>query len=849
MLDPNYTQAVVTTSQIGWFIFVTALLLFIVVVFWWWRRHLRLHHIVPSEWKHDVLELTVPKLRRKDGQDEKVDNTHELVSLAENLFSTVGGLQVQSGWQAWLYGRQDTFAFEIVVQGGIIYFYVSVPRTNREFLEQQLNSIYPHINIMPVEDYNIFQPKGEVAAAAMQLQREYIFPIKTYKQLENDPLGIITSSLSKITDKEGAAVQLVLRSSHRRWHRRGTEVASLVQQGKSISEAMKNVGFGSWFGKLLDIIINLIKSAGSGQENKTPEPAHQLTPQEQEMIKGIEQKSSKAGLDANLRVVVSAQNQALAQQKLNDIIHAYSQFNIYQYGNGFKAWQPRRQAKKDSLIEDFIYRNYVQSRAMVLNTEEVVSLWHLPLPTNETPNIKWLKARQAAPPVDLPTDGLLLGMSKYRGVEREVRIRRSDRRRHIYVIGQTGTGKSTFLKHMTAQDIANGEGCCVIDPHGDFAIDMLAQIPPERADDVIYFNPFDVERPLALNMLEHNTPEQKTFVVNELLSIFDKLYDLKSTGGPMFEMYMRNALLLIMDDPQSGMTLMEVPRILADQEFRNYKLNKCKTQSVIDFWRKEAEKAGGEAALANIVPYITSKLTPFIANDIMRPIIAQQKSSFDFRDIMDNKKILICNLSKGKLGEINSNLLGMVVVGKILLAALSRVDLGEQERSDFYMYIDEFQNFTTDSIAIILSEARKYRLNLNIAHQYIGQLVKHNDTTIRDAVFGNVGTTVAFRIGVDDAETITKQFAPVFDEYDVVNVPARTAYIKLMVDNANPPAFSISTIREPQGDKKIAAKVIELSRQKYGRPRADIEKEILQRSQNAGQPDWLDQSQNSPTGD
>jgi len=386
------------------------------------------------------------------------------------------------------------------------------------------------------------------------------------------------------------------------------------------------------------------------------------------------------------------------------------------------------------------------------------------------------------------------------------------------------------MTNMIIQDLKNGEGMCVMDPHGDLANDVLKYIPKERAEDVIFFDPSDLERPMGLNLLEFEQPEQKTFVINELMNIFDKLYDLRSTGGPMFEQYFRNAVQLILEDPESGGTLLEVPRVLTDENYRAYKLSKCANPTVKSFWEEEAEKAGGEAALANMVPYITSKLTQFISNDYMRPIISQQKSAFGFRKAMDEKKIILCNLSKGKIGDMNSDLLGMVIVGKILGAALSRVDLAEEKRNDFYLYIDEFQNYLTEGIAIILSEARKYRLCLTIAHQFIGQLVKDNDTRIRDSIFGNVGSIVTFRVGPDDAEIFAKQFAPVFNEYDVMNIPKFETYCKLLIENQNPPAFNMkSLIRDPSPHPEIADSIKELSRLKYGRDRDIIESEVRER--------------------
>ncbi|OGD31935.1 hypothetical protein A3C91_00540 [Candidatus Azambacteria bacterium RIFCSPHIGHO2_02_FULL_52_12] len=427
----------------------------------------------------------------------------------------------------------------------------------------------------------------------------------------------------------------------------------------------------------------------------------------------------------------------------------------------------------------------------------------------------------------MPAEGLVIGTNAYRGEEKEVRMGEEDRRRHLYIVGQTGTGKSVSMKNMIAQDIERGAGVCLIDPHGDAVEDVLAKIPKHRADDVIVFNPADLERPFGLNMLEYDPqfPEQKSFIVNEMIGIFDKLYDLKATGGPMFEQYMRNALGLIMSDPESGSTLLEVPRVFSDPAFRKLKLSRVSDPVTKAFWEKEAEKAGGEASLANITPYITSKFNTFIANEFVRPIIAQEKSSINFRDVMDTQKILLVNLAKGKIGEINSNLLGMIITGKILMAALARTDVAESERADFYFYIDEFQNFATDSISVILSEARKYRLSLTIAHQFISQLKE----SIKNAVFGNVGSMMIFRTGVDDAEFLQKQLEPEFNANDIINLDNLNCYAKLLVNGQAVRPFNVKVDIPPAGNAEVAAILKELSRLKYGRDRRQIEMEIQER--------------------
>jgi GTPase SAR1 family protein len=452
------------------------------------------------------------------------------------------------------------------------------------------------------------------------------------------------------------------------------------------------------------------------------------------------------------------------------------------------------------------------------------------LPENDirgTSQLKQSKAGSGQAPLDLNKIGISLGKNIHRNVETEIFMSPEDRLRHFYVIGQTGTGKTTLLKRMIRQDILNGDGVCMIDPHGSDIQDVLSYIPKERLDDLVYFDPSQTDRPMGLNMLEYDIrfPEQKTFVVNEMLSIFNKLFDMKVAGGPMFEQYFRNSVMLVLDDPESGNTLLDVSRVLSNKQFRDLKISKCKNPLVIQFWKEIAEKAGGEASLANIVPYIVSKFDVFLQNDIMRPIIAQEKSSFNFREIMDNKKILLVNLSKGRLGDINANLLGLIIVGKILMAALSRVDSLGKDLPPFYLYIDEFQNITTDSISTIFSEARKYKLSLTVAHQFIAQL----EEKIRDSVFGNVGSIASFRVSSEDAEYLEKQFTPVFSAKDLMNVDNLNCYIKMLSAGRPVKPFSLFVPFPPRGESSLIDKIKELSYLKYGRDKNLVEAEIMKK--------------------
>ncbi len=787
--------------------------------------------------KHQVFLIRLPKEKPEDGKTESgPQQLREEISKGETIFASIGGLKAQKGFKYWLYGRNDQFSFEIVAVSNRISFYVVAPLREARYIEQQIHANYPDAVIEEVQDYNIFKPDSQISAAYLKTKRDFIFPIKTYQKMDADPMNSIINVLSKLEKDESLAVQYVVRSAIGTWHSRVRTVVASIQKLNSVTKGIEAVSssskFFSGFNKTLET-LNLTN--GGKPKGDDPAANRRLTVAEEEMLKTIEEKNMKAGLDVNLRVITCTKTKEKSAIYLDNITNAFTEYNNFSYGNVFARYSGSKDGLEE-IVKDFIYRNFNDTASFLLNTEELTSIFHLPLKSTETPNILWLTSKIAPAPSEIPNEGIMLGTNVYRGVEKQIRIKRQDRRRHMYLVGKSGVGKSVSLLNMAIQDIQNGEGVCMIDPNGDLIQDILDRIPLERAEDVIVFAPADMQRPLGLNLLDYDPayPEQKGFVINEMIGIFDKLYDLKATGGPMFEQYMRNAMLLIMDDPESGSTLMEIPKVLADEEFRKMKLSKCKNQTVIDFWVKEAGQAGGEASLANMVPYITSKLTPFISNDMMRPIIGQQKSSFNMRDLMDKQKILLIDLPKGLIGEMNAYLLGMILVGKILMAALSRTDMKPEDRKDFYLYIDEFQNFTTNSICQILSEARKYALNLIIAHQYIGQLTKNNNTEIKDAIFGNVGTMISFKVGSEDASFLVKDFAPVFNEYDLVNVDKGMACIKLLVDNSAARPFSLKGIWPVLGQKKegISDKIKALSRLKYGQSSKLIEAEIKRR--NAG---------------
>lgn len=707
------------------------------------------------------------------------------IDAAEQLFASLYSLR-KSGWLSAL-KTQEVIAFELVALPERISFYVACPAQLRDLLEKQIHGAYPGAEIREVPEYNIFSAKGKVAFVSLKLKSSSYFPLKTYKELPTDPLSSITSAMAKMQPGEGAAIQILLSPTSSRWRAQGKAFVSKTRQAEAKPEGPKFIA-------------------------------------DAKQLEAVENKVGKSGFETVVRIVVSAQTQEAAKTHLSNIRGAFEQFS-----SPYNSFTKVRNWSKRLFMIDFIYR-YTQLfwRKSVLNTEELATVFHFPNKQVETPYIEWLTAKRAPAPEKIPMTGLYLGRSLFRGIERPVYLAEDDRRRHMYVIGKTGTGKTEFLKACILQDIYSGKGVAFIDPHGDAAETLLEMIPPERAEDVIYFDPGDTERPMAMNLLEAHTEEQKHFVVTSIVGLMYKLYDPHQTGiiGPRFEHAIRNAMLTVMSE--EGSTFVEVVRALTDATFVQELLPKVQDPVIRRYWTDQIAQTA-DFHKSEVLDYIVSKFGRFVTNKLMRNIIGQSKSAFDLRAVMDQKKILVINLAKGRIGEENSNFLGLVLVPKILIAAMSRQDVPEKDRVDFYLYVDEFQNFATETFADILSEARKFRLNLIVANQFIGQM----EEEVKNAIFGNVGTLVAFRVGVTDANYLQHEFQPVFAEADLINIERFHAYVKTIVNNEPVPPFSMSTYRDMSRDVRspeVASMIRQLSRLRYAHDRDIVEAEIAQRA-------------------
>lgn len=784
------------------------------------------------------LQVTLPREDSpKDKEKEVEKDFRERIAIMEQLYRSlyeIRELSVGNIIRRWLF-QHHWVSFEIVAHSKLVQFYVVMHKDFQSIVEKQITSYYHDADIQIVPKYDVVSPKSKSVVYFAYEKCQFWKPIKTFKTIENDPLNSMTNVLSKLEEGEEAIIQLVIRPRSGRWRRKAEAAGSAMMKGKKEAGLLSKIPIVSHVHTFLTMILfgyERAKSTTAAPGASHGDPYIRMLQTKEESAKHIGEKASQDGFDTVIRLISSAKTRRRAMDTMKDIIVSLSLFK----DPALNFFQTRRIIPIHIINSLWMLHNFRHrifdfgEKSSILVPEELASFFHFPNSRyNYTPIIKWLRYKTLPPPVDLPQEGILLGHNVYRGAKRDVRFMKKDRMRHHYIIGQTGTGKSAFLSYMVRQDIRNGEGVCVIDPHGDLVEDILKYVPKERARDIVFFDPSDQERPMGLNMLEAKTPEQRDMASSQATEIFIKLFG-DEIFGPRIQHYFRNACLTLMEDEEEGATLIDVPRIFVDDDFMKYKVTKVKNPVVRSFWEHEYASTG-ERERQEMIPYFSAKFGPFITNTIMRNTIGQTRSAFDFRKVMDEGKILLIKLSKGAIGDLNTQLLGLVIVARLQMAAMSRVDIPEEQRRDFFLYVDEFQSFATDSFCSILSEARKYHLALVMAHQYINQLVATKfgvtSTQIRDAVFGNVGTMMSFKIGAEDAEYMAKEYAPLLTEQDVIGIENYKAYVKLNIRQTTSRPFSLETIWDETNKSERIAKILkEYSRMKYGRKRQFVDQEI-----------------------
>lgn len=757
-------------------------------------------------------------ISNSSGRDER-DLTDEILSKAQIMYDIIAST-IKKGFKTKIYGQRH-LSFEIIAHDGLIHYYAVVPAVLVDIVRQAIASAYPSARLSEVEERNIFSQTGKISGTIggeFTLKKNFVYPIATYRQTKRDATRALLNALSSITKDDGVAVQILIRPAQTGWTKNSISEADKIKKDKGIK---KGGAFGLFSPKE---IMEVLWKPPEFQAKEVKPEEKQLSSLEQSIIEEIEEKTRYPGYETLIRVVVSSNTAARSQALLKSVVASFSLFDSTN-NNGLK-FNPSKNIEE--LVTSYIFRFFPQSvNKNILNSVELATIFHLPDQSNiPTSQLQRQMAKQVDGPMQTLSEGFLLGYNEFRGVKKEIRLSTNDRRRHTYFIGQTGTGKSTLLENLALQDMMDGRGFAFIDPHGDSAEKLLGLVPKERVEDVVYFSPGDMETPIGLNLFEFETEDQRDFIIQESIAMLYRLYDPGHTGiiGPRFESWFRNAALTVMSDP-NGSSFLDVQQVFIDQAFADEKIKYLKDRTVLDFWNKEMAQTN-ESSKSEMLGWFASKFGAFLTNEMMRNIIGQTKSGFNLRDIMDNKKILLVNLSKGRTGELNSQLLGMIFVMKFQAAAMGRASIPEDEREDFSLYVDEFQNFATDSFATILSEARKYRLNLILANQFMTQLTD----AIREAILGNIGTVMCGRLGITDAEILQKKFAPVFDAEDLTKLPNYQTVTSILIGGVPSSAFSMTLPPlYAKSNPQLRDALKKLSAAKFGKPRAQVEKEIFGR--------------------
>ncbi len=828
----------------------------LIIVFSWiflplLRRYIRLYfHWVPKNKKLIHLKVVLPRNDSKLDNEKRTDKDfHEAVGKMEQFYRAIHETRDLNLYnqivKRWLWG-EPYFSMELQFEDRQMSFVIVCEKYYENILQKEITSFYPNADIQPIpreKRFKLDTKDSIVNGYYLYTAEDFWYPIQTYKKIEDDALNGLANAFAKLSPDEKAVIQIVIHPRSHNWRKKAKDEGTRLFKGKKKSRGIRI----PIITPLLRLIFLPFKILIRGYDPKTDSITNapgansgdsyvRMLASEEEVAKSIGEKALQSGFSTVIRVLASSKSEIRTSQILNGLFVA---FNIFK-GKGTNRFEYRRIIPIDSLNKPFILGHFKKRLPAffeiesILCSEELATLFHFPdARYNKIPTIKWLTYKVLPPPLNLPEKGIILGKSVYRGVEKFVRFKKEDRTRHQYVVGKSGSGKSVLLWNQAIQDIANGEGVCVVDPHGDLIDDVASCVPKERVKDVILFDPADKERPMGLNILETKNEDERDRASLDAMEIFIKLFG-NEIFGPRIQHYFRNGCLTLMADEEEGATLIDIPRLFIDDDFQRYKVSKLKNPVVRDFWLNEMAKTG-QREKQEMIPYFTSKFGPFVTNTTMRNIIGQTKSAFNIADAMNSRKVVLINLSKGKIGGVNAQLLGLIIVSKISMAAMGRASMPAEERKDFYLYVDEFQNFASDTFASILSEARKYRLNLIMAHQYIAQLTEspggvsigQKDSKIKDAVFGNVGTMMNFKVGAEDAEYFEKEYSPLLSAQDILSIANYKAYVKLNIDNTTSRPFSIETLYDPSlKNKKILEIVKKYSRMKYGRRKEFVDAEI-----------------------
>lgn len=935
-----------STSRMGeavvWILENTVNLLLFIIIVWIMIKIIRLWYEIMMSWSLIYMKVTLPRADSKlDKERETKKDFKEKVGIMSIFYKSIHNLTQSSAlatvmnalfWHA-------KISLELMYHDGMVHFYAVGYQEHMSLVVQQITSNYPdaEVKLIDKKDFPEIKPLGfTLQAASVWKVNDDVFPIKTYKYFEDDPLSSFTNNFWSLKKTDVASVQLVMKPLSHSWNRKAKRAAGLVAKGeykKWVKASLPVLVFKSLVAPISWLLYRFIKNEENPNGSNAPwassGDSYKIFNQaETEAHKMVGESAGQPGFAASIRILVASDTSESARNALQNLVAASSIFTD-EYNNQLD----NPQLLEDTLRFIFTPLRYFAYRFRLLgifqaisrfSCDEMSTLYHFPdINYNKSPVISWLEYKMLAPPSNLRfpkeplimkdykrdfrgyiftqdgsllqvdknknllrnadkdlilldgtivtvakegeniwrpidegkvpvqidahrtlqgfplfKDGVLMGWNEYRNNKTPIYFSKKDRGRHHYIIGKSGWGKSVFIGYLARQDLWTGDGLCVIDPHGDLVEDIIAFTPKERAKDMIIFDPADFERPMWLNMLDLISTDpalksiEKDRAALDATSIFIKMYG-DEVFGPRIQHYFRNGCLTLMDDEEEGGTLIDVPRLFVDEGFMKYKTSKIKNVMVKAFWEHEYAQTG-DREKQEMIPFFSAKFGPFITNTTMRNIIGQTKSAFNLRQVMDQQKVLMVNLSKWRIGDLNAQLLGLIMVSKINMAAMSRADMPEDQRKDFFLYVDEFQNFATDTFWEILSEARKYRLALIMAHQFIAQIGGSGDKqgkwgkpSIKDAVFGNAGTIMSFKVGAEDAEYLEKEYAPMLSQQDIIGIANFTTYCKLNIDNATTRPFDLKTIWDNTYKNAEVSKIIkEYSRKMYGRKKEYVDMEI-----------------------